>query len=689
VAVALILRLWHIHHGLPDFLDEALPLRTAFRMSDPVSGAIDWNPHRFHYPSLTFYLHLLVQRVTFAMSVLFDVWTVWSVGRIGERLRPGAGLLAAALAACSGTMILSARLVYTDTIMAAFGLAAFDHLLAWRAHGGKARLLTAVVLLGLSVGSKYPAALLLVPFTAVIVLREGRRALPPALLGAGGAFAVFLVTTPFALLDLKQFLDDFSFVSQLGSAGHLGNYERAGFLFHVRNLMRDLGWVAPVLLAASLPLAIHQARRRLEPAVVWVALLALGLPIALARVEAERYLVPVLPFVAVLIAWAALVLADLARARFRRAVVAGSIAVLVIPALVGGVRAGISLEDATRIEARRWSEANLRSDDVIVQELYGPPLLARSMVRSVHTGRAYAASSPATRRRYDTRAAFRTVILPLVVVGSVDVQVTSKDGKTEWVPVATRSDELNAPLYDPRVFAGVDVVMTSAGVRGRFEATPELYPTQLRFYGLLDSTATLVARFAPHGRSTGPEVRIYRLTDRTRAVIASLGPLPPLWWTSAIAPGFRARFEPTSADTSVSGQPPWIRALATMFYERYRPYTGPAAIELMSVGRLEPARDLSRSTWTMIPQDVEACFVYASALAGLGEWSETVAAIERTFAALPRGQRAPDELRLIHARGLAQLGESARARAELEALARSPQAEIAREARARLEAIGG
>jgi hypothetical protein len=74
LAVALVLRLWHIRHGLPDFLDEAIPLRRALGMSDAVTGDITWNPHFFHYPSLTLYLHLFVQRAVMQAGLLFGAF---------------------------------------------------------------------------------------------------------------------------------------------------------------------------------------------------------------------------------------------------------------------------------------------------------------------------------------------------------------------------------------------------------------------------------------------------------------------------------------------------------------------------------------------------------------------------------------------------------------------------------------
>src|SRR5262249_33070689 len=60
VIATIAVRLARIRDGLPELLEEAMPLRLAMGMLNP-HGAIDWNPHAFNYPSLTIYLHLLVQ----------------------------------------------------------------------------------------------------------------------------------------------------------------------------------------------------------------------------------------------------------------------------------------------------------------------------------------------------------------------------------------------------------------------------------------------------------------------------------------------------------------------------------------------------------------------------------------------------------------------------------------------------
>src|SRR5262249_58346390 len=72
--VALGLRAWHLGEGLPEFFEEAFPFRRAFDMAGWNGGPLDWNPHAFHYPSLSFYLHLVAQWAHYGMGFVLGVF---------------------------------------------------------------------------------------------------------------------------------------------------------------------------------------------------------------------------------------------------------------------------------------------------------------------------------------------------------------------------------------------------------------------------------------------------------------------------------------------------------------------------------------------------------------------------------------------------------------------------------------
>src|SRR5207248_9755081 len=70
VALAVLLRVWHIRQGLPDFIEEAIPFKRAFEMWGWSTGHADLDPHLFHYPSFTFYLHFVLQKLHYAVGSL-------------------------------------------------------------------------------------------------------------------------------------------------------------------------------------------------------------------------------------------------------------------------------------------------------------------------------------------------------------------------------------------------------------------------------------------------------------------------------------------------------------------------------------------------------------------------------------------------------------------------------------------
>ena len=97
------------------------------------------------------------------LGVAADLLSVVAVWRLGERLRPGAGLLAGAVVACAAPLVLTARLIYVEPVMTALALWSLERLDAWLAGGRRRVLVAACVLAGLAAGAKYNAGLLMIP----------------------------------------------------------------------------------------------------------------------------------------------------------------------------------------------------------------------------------------------------------------------------------------------------------------------------------------------------------------------------------------------------------------------------------------------------------------------------------------------------------------------------------------------
>lgn len=726
LAVALGIRVWKLGFGLPEFLEEALPFRWALGMWSDPGGRIDWNPHRFHHPSLPTYLHLLMQQAGFligrvlgayksaadyhigflvdpasmvlaarAVGVAADLATVLLVARVAERIRHGTGWLAALLVACSPTFVLAARTICSDSVMVPLAIAAMERTLAYRERGGKVRFVAAAVLVGLATGAKYPAVILLLPLGLALWLRGGVRELRLWPLAAAIAGATFLATTPYAVLDFATFQRDLGFLRGLAQKGHLGNLAESGFLFHLRNLSRDISWVGVLLLAVSLAWTASRARARADASLVWLALLAFGLPIAFARVEAERYLLPLLPLAAVLVAELIFAAAERIPRPARAPGLAAAALVLAGPAFAASVNAVLASDADSRIAARRWCEAHLAQPDLIVQEHYCAPLLGRMEWLTVRSGALYSAASPELRRRYDARRWFSSATLPLAVVGTSSNRVQPPSGPPVDIEVFPHAADFNRLAYEPRLLQGVDYFATSSAVRGRFEADTARYAAEHRFYALLDSTGEVAARFRPRFTGGGPEIVFYRLGARARRALAELGTLDPLWWAETIPRGYRERAEsalraerPGGAAVRLEDGSPaaWVLSLKPVYQYLLADFAVAMGAELADHGRYAEARRFATATLVVAPEDAQACVLYAACCGRMGDWGAARVVIERTLMALAVTGETSRTLRLQYGEVLLNLGDRAGARHEFEALAASGD-EIGAEARRRLEGV--
>ena len=725
VALGAALRFWHLRHGLPDFTEEAIPFRRALEMWGLDGNRIDWNPHFFHYPSLTLYLHLLLQKLHYGVGrllgvysnpadylvsfqtdpspmvplarlvgVVADLVTIVCAARIGERLRRGAGIVGALLTACAPTLIASSRTIFVDTVMVAFAMAALEWMLAYRAGGGAKSLAATVVLIGLAMGSKYPAVVLLVPLGWVLWERHRAHGVWMWLGAAAAACGVFLITTPYAVIDFAAFRRDFEFVGRLGAQGHLGNLATAGFTYHARNLARDLGWVGLAFLPVSLALTALRSARRGDAVALWLALLAFGLPISFAHIFAERYLNPVIPLGAVLAASAAIELVGRVAGRGRRAAGVAVMAAIGLPSLASGIETASRVPDAMETEARRWCEAHLTSHDLLVREQYGAPILSRLDWHAFQTGARFHSASEAVQRRYLKQRRFSVVTLPLDVLGPPDCAVTSLAGARVRLRVFPHVVDFNRVYYDPRLFAGVDYVLTSSAVRGRFEADRNRYAVENRLYALLDSSAGVAARFRDRTADGERQIVIYRVGPRARAAIDGFGPLDPLWWAAFIPRPYREQAEtllvPVPQRTAghlrdaAGTAAGWVRTLTPIFENRLRPLAVAMAFELMEHRRPDLARRFAMAVLEMDPGNEWACLTYSEGSRALGEWDDARTAIERSLGWMAQEGRSAPSLNLEHADVLVHEGGLGQARLELRQLIGNPDTSVANEARRRL-----
>jgi hypothetical protein len=151
--------------------------------------------------------HLTV--VARALTALVDVLTVFLVFWVGRQLfGPGAGLLAAAFLAFNVMHIQLAHFFIVDPFLTFFTVAAVGSMVA-AARPGRGRsaqiwLVVAAIGIGLAMGSKFSAALLVLPLAIALWVGPAvsRRRFLGSLLGLGVlAGLTFVLTNPFAVLD--------------------------------------------------------------------------------------------------------------------------------------------------------------------------------------------------------------------------------------------------------------------------------------------------------------------------------------------------------------------------------------------------------------------------------------------------------------------------------------------------------
>jgi 4-amino-4-deoxy-L-arabinose transferase-like glycosyltransferase len=646
--LAAALRLWHVAAGLPDLLEEAVPYRKALEMWNGPGGTIGWNPRSFVYPSLTIYLHLFLQKMgcwaacvrgavrtpadwyllcladpTSAVvaarvaHVASDTSTVALSGVIAERLRRGAGIPAALLVAFSPTLIGTSRLIFTDTVMTTFAVAALERMLAWHERGGMRRLAAAVVLIGLAAGSKYPGAAALVPLGWLLWTRAGTRGLGRWFLAALGATAVFLLTTPYALVDLPTFWRDLRFHGFHIAGGHLGQSAEAVPASYLRQLLHDLGAPGLLLLAASAPVLAFRAASQSRAIAVWLFLLAFLVPTMAARFASEHYLVPVVPASAVLIAAAALELPRRLAAARRTLVTAMLLAVLLLPVLVAGAREAAAGAGFTQVAARRWLEARLSARELVFTEPWGPRLPSLTEKVRLRGSPFFAAASPDVQQRYLSRRSFHVVVLPFTAAGRITSGLTAPSGARMELDVFPSSLDMNRIGYDPRLFAAADWIVTSGAVRGRFEAEAARFADECRFYRLLDSTATVAVRVEPHDGMTGPVITVYRIGPRAHAAFLAAGPLPPLWWAEEIPVSYRRAVTAASGTYWEGGAPLrsdgtaalWVRSLASVYQRSLQSFATDLATNLVDLDRCDAAQPLLEGT-LLVTRDPTATALY-------------------------------------------------------------------------------
>jgi Dolichyl-phosphate-mannose-protein mannosyltransferase len=372
VLAGLALRLVNIDHGLP-FVYQPDEANHFTNRAVGMFGS-DLDPGYFRNPSaFTYAIHLLLRaqygalglvdgprnvvrdcrsdpsaiyltgRVLATVLCMLSVIAVYAVGR---RLWSAAeGLTAAAVLAFAFLPVAYSRFALTDVgALLPVTIAVYGAVRA-QETGRLAYFALAGAAVGLAVGFKYTAGLLVAPLVAASLLTTARRR--TALLGLATAAAVgliaFLLTNPFFVLRLGDAIDQLSIQTATAHRPKLGQRGEYGAVFYLRSLTWALGWGATLAAGAGALWELHRSKSRAIVLIVFPLLLFAFL--STAERFFARWLMPAFPVLALLAGVALTRVAShvASRPRLQRAALTALLAAVLAQPLAADVRTAVLL----------------------------------------------------------------------------------------------------------------------------------------------------------------------------------------------------------------------------------------------------------------------------------------------------------------------------------------------------------
>ncbi len=433
---ALGLRLFGISDNLPytSNPDEPAVADRALRILQ--TG--DYNPHYFVYPNLYTYMQAAVYLPRFFLLVSsgvlenldqvvptdFYLWGRMLTALLGTLTVPlvflaarrlygtTAGLIAAAFMATNSVHLVYSQIITTDvpaTFFSALSLLAIARLLppatATREDNRASPALLpsrsvyvfAGVAMGLAVGTKYNSTLVVLPFLLAhaYVVADHTHSFGARLRAFFGArlwlalismVAAFLVTTPFALFDLPNFLNDIASVLAHYRFGHLGFEGDDNWRFYFGTFLQS-DFLPTLLTLVGVVVAL--ARRSRADLLLLSFPLVFYLSMSSYRVNFTRNMLPIIPFTSILaaltiaLAWKALLTYLSARqgttprpiARLAPWLLGLVVALGVLPQTAAAIQRGYrQTQPDTRLRAAQWLDANTRPGTKLWMEFDTPKL---------------------------------------------------------------------------------------------------------------------------------------------------------------------------------------------------------------------------------------------------------------------------------------------------------------------------
>ncbi|MBN2185304.1 MAG: glycosyltransferase family 39 protein [Candidatus Krumholzibacteriota bacterium] len=536
IAAGAALRIYGLGWELPEVYEEATPLVKAWEMWGwGTARPADLNPHFFNYPGLVIYIHFLLQGALFLsmkvagmissaaefyalyivdktafyysgrlVNALFGIAAISAVYLAGKSIAGRMpGIISATLLAVNTFHIAKSQLIEVDIPLTFLIIIALLNMTALaRKDCLRNRILTGLFI-GLAVSAKYTAALLLIPLLVTVwmmstgghaALKERRFSysrvssfLSPLCATAMIALAVFLITSPYTILDWRAFRAALSFEQHHMYAGHFGTEGSSSLSFYTRSISRILpGW--PLFILSAIGLVYFAFIKRERGSIIFASFLVpYFLIISSWSMKADNYILPVVPLLLIFSSTAFVSMSSYILSRkISRFIAYSSIAllsVLTAAPLIASVPEHLQrLNPDTRTITKRWIENNIPPGSFVVTEAYGPNFIKPQVIAAV---------PPEIRNIIKDRYGdlLKYAVLPVPMFQSLP----------------GRSDG----FYDLSLYNMADIIIISSSVASRYLKDPERFPRQLAFYRELRKDYRIVFETSSEGCS-GPVLTVFR-----------------------------------------------------------------------------------------------------------------------------------------------------------------------------------
>jgi len=423
------------------------------------------------------------------VTVLLSVATIYITYEIGKRLlNENIGILAAFFVCVSHLHLARSYSITVDSPVAFWTSLSMLMAVKIYKYGEKNKYyLLAGMFTGFAVSSKYTAIFAMLPMIIAHIYRVKKK-LPKdwidgnLISGLIAGAAAFIITTPYALFDVKGFINTLEVQRQQYVYGHPGaeSSGNTSLLLYLSSLYKEGYGISPTIFACIglIWLVIKD---------YWKALIIIIFPFVLLLFVGQyktffiRNVVAVIPFFAILTSVA---IYNIAKVITQKIVIYSTIKKynLIIMIIIAVITAGVSYASTsksinelskatlpdTRWIATKWILANFTTKLKIAREAYTPPI-----------------------EEYSTN------------------YLVTKLGYGKVVKPETKD-----------VLANQDYVLLSSLVYNRFINYPEKYPEMAEGYNNFFKEHELVKEFLPDWKMTGgPTIRIYKINPRSGAFL--------------------------------------------------------------------------------------------------------------------------------------------------------------------------